>query len=91
MTDEVPKNDIDFLMSLNPLDYKPGDIDVIIAYQRKYRQQLEGGVKPPRGKAKAASVGGKINLAELMNKAVKPIIVEKTGPTLPSTSGVRRI
>lgn len=71
MADEpAPQNDIDFLMSLVPLQYADGDINVIIAYQRNYRRQLEGGVRPPRAKAGTPSKG-KINLALLM-KGVKP-------------------
>lgn len=89
MADEpAPQNDIDFLMSLDPLQYADGDIDVIIAYQRNYRRQLVGGVRPPRAGTPSK---GKIDLASLM-KGVKP----KPQPldTLevkPPSSGLRRI
>lgn len=48
MTDE-PANDLDLLMSLDPLTYTDLDLDRIIAYQRKARAQRESGIKPKRG------------------------------------------
>lgn len=88
MTDEpesLPQNDLDFLMSLDPLHYADQDIDVIIAYQRKHRQQLEGGVKPKR---KAAAPGAKIDLNALLG-TVKPAAPKPVTGT--SSSGPRRV
>ena len=42
-------NEIDRLMSLDPLELSAQDIDEIIAYQRKARAAFDSGVKPKRG------------------------------------------
>ena len=38
-------NDIDLLMSLDPLEYSKTDIDIIIAYHRNQRALREKGVQ----------------------------------------------
>ena len=43
-------NDIDLLMSLDPLEYSSTDIDIIIAYHRNQRALREKGVKPKKDK-----------------------------------------
>lgn len=57
MTDETPQgfvgNEIDYLMNLDPLELSDQQIDKIIAYQRKQRQQFELGVKPKKEKGPA--------------------------------------
>jgi len=45
-----PTNDIDFLMSLDPLELSKQDIDIIIAYHRNQRALREKGVKPKKDK-----------------------------------------
>lgn len=48
MTDEV--NDINLLMSLDPLELSKQDIDIIIAYHRNQRALREKGLKPTKDK-----------------------------------------
>lgn len=42
-------NEIDTLMSLDPLELSAQDIDSIILYHRKARLAFNSGVKPKRG------------------------------------------
>ena len=44
-------NELDRLMSLDPLELSAQDIDSIISYQRKARLSAEAGIKPKRGKS----------------------------------------
>lgn len=53
-------NEIDRLMSLDPLELSAQDIDSIIAYHRKNRLAVEAGLRPKRGQASAP-----INLEEI--------------------------
>ena len=70
-------NEIDDLMDLDPLLLSEQNLDAIIAYQRKYRANLEtGGPKLKRGQTKAAA---KIDLSALITK-----------PTAPAGSGIKR-
>ena len=55
MADE-PQNDIDFLMSLDPLELSKQDIDVIIQYHRNQRALREKGVKPKKDKGPASTL-----------------------------------
>lgn len=55
MADE-PQNDIDFLMSLDPLELSKQDIDIIIAYHRNQRALREKGVKPKKDKGPASTL-----------------------------------
>lgn len=41
-------NEIDELMSLDPLTMTVDDLDAIIAYHRKNRANAELGIKPPK-------------------------------------------
>lgn len=61
-------NELDRLMSLDPLELSAQDIDQIIAYQRKARASADSGVKPKRG----AAAPVKIDLAEIGLKVAKP-------------------
>jgi hypothetical protein len=49
-------NEIDTLMSLDPLELSAQDIDAIIAYHRKGRALFESGVKPKRDGVAAPSL-----------------------------------
>ena len=57
-------NEIDRLMSLDPLELSAQDIDSIIAYQRKARSAYDSGVKPK----KAAEVPIDLEALGLMSK-----------------------
>lgn len=61
-------NELDELMSLDPLNYTTEDIDKIIAVHRRNRAQLEAGVKPKREKGPSV----KIDLAALGLGETKP-------------------
>lgn len=63
-------NDLDALMSEDPLKLSNQDIDSIIAYQRKIRAQAESGVKPKK------ETGPKVSLDKVMANLVKPKVVE---------------
>lgn len=68
-----PQNDIDLLMSLDPLEYTEKDISVIIAYHRNQRALREAG----KGKARAKKDSGpstKIDLEALGLKVAAPKI-----------------
>jgi hypothetical protein len=58
-------NEIDALMSLDPLELSAQDLDAIIAYQRKQRLAFESGVKPKKSSVSAPS------LAEILPE-IKP-------------------
>jgi hypothetical protein len=51
-----PQNDIDFLMSLDPLSLSKQDIDIIIAYHRNQRALREKGVKPKKDKGPSSTL-----------------------------------
>lgn len=61
-------NEIDLLMTLDPLDLTEGDIQKIVAYQRRLRAQYDAGEKPEKQKLEA--VKGSALLDKL--KLVKP-------------------
>ena len=68
--------DLDELMSKDPLELSAQDIDDIIAYQRKFRAQREGGVKPKKGASDAPKA--KLDLAALgLIKKPEPMIRRK--------------
>lgn len=65
------QNEIDRLMSLDPLDLSAQDIDEIIAYQRKSRQNWEAGIKPKKESS------GKVSLDKVMETLIpKAPVVE---------------
>lgn len=64
MSDE-PLNDIDLLMSLDPLELSKQDIDHIILYHRNQRALREKGVKPTKDK-------GPKNTIDLTALGLKP-------------------
>ena len=53
---DAPINDIDFLMSLDPLELSKQDIDIIIAYHRNQRALREKGVKPKKDKGPSTTL-----------------------------------
>jgi len=60
-------NELDELMSrldLDPSLATTGDIDLIIAHQRKARANFESGIKPKKGEGS----GPKIEASELLSK-----------------------
>ncbi len=57
MTD-LPRNDLDLLMSLDPLELTKDDLDQIIAYHRNLRAQREEG----KGRAARAANAPKVKL-----------------------------
>lgn len=62
-------NEIDLLMTLDPLDYREEDIQKIVAYQRKLRGMYDAGIKPE--KQSIDTVQGSALLDKL--KMVKPV------------------
>ena len=73
MTEEKPAelSDLDWLMSLDPLNYDKIHIDAIITYQRNHRANVEKGVKVKKDS------GPKLTLDSLLDR-VKP-----KGPAVP--------
>lgn len=62
-------NEIDILMTLDPLDLTKDDVDKIVAYQRKLLTQYNAGIKPE--KQAVSSIKGSALLDKL--KMVKPV------------------
>lgn len=75
MTDLVPTkpptNDIDLLMSIDPLDLTKSDLSAIILYHRNLRAEREAG----KGRAARAKVNPatKLDVAALMSSIVATI------------------
>lgn len=69
MSDETV-NDIDYLMSLDPLELSKQNIDQIILYHRNQRALRERGVKPSKDKGPKST----IDLVELGLKPATPKI-----------------
>jgi len=75
MTTNEPSNDIDLLMSKDPLDMSDLDIDAIIAYNRNQRAVKEaGGTRKAR---KAAGPSDKLDLGKLGLKPIAPKITRR--------------
>jgi len=66
-------NEIDLLMTLNPLDLTVEDIDKLVQYQRRMRMRSEAGIKPEKQSLEA--VKGSALLDKL--KLIKPPKVER--------------
>ena len=66
-------NEIDLLMTLDPLDLTTQDLDKLVAYQRRMRAMYEAGVKPE--KQRLESVKGSALLTKL--KMVAPVKVDR--------------
>ena len=79
-------NEIDELMSMDPLEMAAKDIDAIIAYHRKNRANAEAGIKPKK------EAGPKVSLTSLMDKIKAKQGLPATAPAkAPTTGGIRRI
>lgn len=72
---EVPQ-DLNVLMSLDPLELTRQDRDAIIAYQRQNRAQREAGVRTRKPKEE----GPKLNIKDLLSQTPKP--AAKPGSTI---------
>jgi hypothetical protein len=67
-----PANDIDLLMSLDPLELTNDDLTAIITYHRDLRAQREAGKgRAARVKANPAT---KLDIAALMSSVVAPTV-----------------
>lgn len=66
-------NEIDLLMTLDPLDLTTEDVDKLVAYERRMRALYESGQKPE--KQSLESIKGSALLDKL--KMVKPVKVER--------------
>lgn len=66
-------SEIDDLMSLDPLELSEQDIDKIIAYQRKQRQNFELGVKPKKEKGPSVSLDSVMTVLSANKPAAEPI------------------
>lgn len=69
-------NDIDLLMSLDPLEYTDKDIDIIIAYHRNQRAMRESGVRGAKAK-KDTGPKTTIDLEKLGLKPAAPKITRR--------------
>lgn len=83
-------NDLDELMSQDPLSLTKSDLDAIIGYHRNNRAKTEAeGVRKGRGKAAGPAPKGKIDLTSLIAGmgGTKPAAPAPTPPT----GGIRRL
>jgi len=81
-------DELDELMSRDPMDLQSRDIDAIIAYQRKQRANREAGIKAPRPKRGVNPDAPKVSLdLSALGLTPKPAV---TTPTKPG-AGLRRI
>lgn len=69
-------NDIDLLMSLDPLQLSEQDLKAIIAYHRNQRALRESGARGSRAK-KDTGPTAKIDLADLGLKPAAPKLVRR--------------
>lgn len=77
MPNEPAENTLDLIMDRDPVDLSDQDLDAIIAYQRKYRANLEAsGAKPKRATA-AAKGAVKIDISAI-TKALAPAALAST-------------
>lgn len=67
-----PSNDIDLLMSIDPLDLTKDDLRGIIAYHRNLRAEREAGKGRAARAANAPKV--KLDIASLMQAVVVPTV-----------------
>lgn len=63
-------SEIDELMNLDPLHLSEQDLDKIIAYQRKQRQNFELGIKPKKEKGPTVSLDSVV--ASLTKHVIRP-------------------
>ena len=74
MTNPAPtSNDLDLLMSIDPLDLTKDDLSKIVAYHRNLRAEREAGKgKAVRARNAAAAGGPKLDIAKLLGSMVIP-------------------
>jgi hypothetical protein len=77
MKGQCMSNEIDRLMTLDPLDLTRDDIDKLVAYQRRMRQMYEAGVKPE--KQQLDQVKGSALLEKLKLKAPPKPLDDRRG------------
>lgn len=66
-------NNLDVLMSLDPLELSKQDIDDIIAYQRKAKANFEAGIKPKKGEGAA-----KVDLSQIITNLTGGAVAKPT-------------
>lgn len=66
-----PENTLDMIMDRDPVDLSDQDLDAIIAYQRRYRANLEAGGAKPKRATGAAKGSVKIDISAI-TKALAP-------------------
>ena len=69
MSTEPQTNTLDEIMDRDPVNLSDQDLDAIIAYQRRYRANLEAG-GPKAKRSTAAKPGTKIDISALLTKPV---------------------
>lgn len=77
-------NEIDRLMSEDPLNLSAQDLDTIIAFQRKMKANFAVGIKSGKGGAAQSPTAPKIDLqtllkASLAQNNVKPLVITRRG------------
>lgn len=77
-------NEIDRLMSEDPLNLSAQDLDTIIAFQRKMKANFAAGIKSSKGGAAQSPTAPKIDLqtllkASLAQNNVKPLVITRRG------------
>lgn len=80
MSNEVI-NTLDEIMDRDPLLLSDQDLDAIIAYQRKYRANLEAGGSKPKRATAAAKGAVKIDITA---------ITKALAPATPVSGGIKR-
>lgn len=71
MPNEPAENTLDLIMDRDPLELSDQDLDAIIAYQRRYRANLEAGGPKAKRVTKPKPGATTIDIASLM-QAVAP-------------------
>lgn len=69
MSDPISTNDLDLLMSIDPLNLTKDDLSAIVRYHRNLRAEREAG----KGKAirnRSAAAGPKLDISKLMQSVV---------------------
>jgi hypothetical protein len=69
MTEPFTNNDLDLLMSLDPLSLTKDDLDAIVRYHRNLRAEREAG-KGKAARRTAAGNGPKLDISKLMSSIV---------------------
>lgn len=70
-------SEIDDLMNLDPLELSSQDIDKIIAYQRKQKQNFELGIKPKKEKGASVSLDNVLSALKVQAPTDAPKIIRR--------------